>query len=248
MAVWTIVPVKPLRLGKSRLGNVLSEENREALNFCLLEQTLETLKSVKQIEQILVVSRDPRVLSLARSLAIRTVHEAGTPELNHALERATMFVRRLAVQSVLIIPADLPLINTMDIEAILELGKKPPVVVISPDRHKKGTNAMFVNPSGLFKYQYGPDSFQKHVELALEKGARIEIFNRQSISLDLDLPDDLALVRKHHELLNQQQMDEILSSKYQKQERVAGPIFDGISPCEELIRSNRFGDAADGTR
>ena len=44
MTIWAIVPVKPLRRGKSRLAGLLSEEQRTCLNRYLLEHTLTRLK------------------------------------------------------------------------------------------------------------------------------------------------------------------------------------------------------------
>ena len=58
MTLWAIVPVKPLRRGKSRLAGTLSEDERAELNRILLEHTIQTLTNLKEIEQVLVVSRD----------------------------------------------------------------------------------------------------------------------------------------------------------------------------------------------
>ncbi|MCJ7703875.1 MAG: 2-phospho-L-lactate guanylyltransferase [Anaerolineales bacterium] len=194
MALWAIVPVKPLRRGKSRLAEVFTQEERVILNRHLLSNTLDTLKEIKEIEHVLVVSRDPAVLSLARGKGARTVQENGDPGLNIALERATIVAKTYSIRGVLIIPADLPLITTEDIFAMLERAKEPPAVVVAPDRHHKGTNAMLVCPAGLIEYEYGPNSFARHCELAREVGARLEICELPSIALDLDMPDDLDVL------------------------------------------------------
>ncbi|HRJ75818.1 MAG TPA: hypothetical protein PLX90_07460, partial [Anaerolineales bacterium] len=67
MTLWAIVPVKPLRRGKSRLAGTLSENERAELNQKLLEQTLTTLSNLKELDQVLVVSRDPQALTIARN-------------------------------------------------------------------------------------------------------------------------------------------------------------------------------------
>ena len=120
MAFWAIIPVKPLRRGKSRLSSVLSLEARTALNHYLLSNTLEMLASVSEIEYSLVVSRDPEALTIAREYGARTVQEQGSPQLNIALTRATMVAISHSVQGVLIIPADLPLITVEDIHEVLK--------------------------------------------------------------------------------------------------------------------------------
>src|SRR4030042_3101371 len=193
MALWAIVPVKPLRRGKSRLSGVLSLEARTALNHYLLSNTLETLASVPEIEHSLVVSRDPEVLTIAREYGARTVQEQGSPQLNIALTRATMVAISHSVQGVIIVPADLPLLTADDIRAVVKMGVLPPVIVITPDRHHKGTNALLISPPGLIKYEYGPGSFQKHCDKARNLGERLEICERVSVALDIDLPEDLEL-------------------------------------------------------
>ncbi|HVN15000.1 MAG TPA: 2-phospho-L-lactate guanylyltransferase [Anaerolineales bacterium] len=199
MTIWAIVPVKPLRRGKSRLSGTLSEDERAHLNETLLQHTLQTLVDQKEIEQVLVVSRDPHALTIARNYGARTVREDGEPHLNTALKRATIVAQVYATRGVLVLPADLPLLTRDDILALVERATNPPVVVIAPDRHGKGTNALLMSPAGLIEYDFGPGSFQRHCERTKNVGARLEIVNLPSLELDLDLPEDLELVRKMQE-------------------------------------------------
>jgi 2-phospho-L-lactate guanylyltransferase len=194
MTMWAIVPVKPLRRGKSRLAGVLSEEERTALNHYLLAHTLDTLKATHEIEQVLVVSRDPGALALAREHGARTVQENGAPQLNVALTRATIVAKNYSTSGVIIIPADLPLITPQDISSMLKFIHDPPVVVVAPDRHRLGTNALLVCPAGLIQYDFGPGSFERHCDRARQAGARLEICELPSLALDVDLPEDLDLV------------------------------------------------------
>lgn len=205
MTLWAIVPVKPLRRGKSRLAGVLSEDERTDLNQRLLIHTLETLTAIPEIEQVLVISRDQAALALAREHGARTVQEQGAPQLNMALTRATVVVKNYITRGVLIVPADLPLISVQDIQAMLERATDPPVVVIAPDRHHQGTNALLICPVGLIDYKFGPDSFHLHCERARQVGARLEVVDLPSLALDMDLPEDLDQVS--HEF------DEYLAAK-----------------------------------
>jgi len=196
MTIWAIVPVKPLRRGKSRLAGTLSEDERAELNQSLLQHTMQTLTDIKELEQVLVVSRDPHALTIARQHGARTVREDGQPQLNTALTRATVIAKVHATRGVLILPADLPLITREDVLTLIEKAGEPPVVVIAPDRHGKGTNALLICPSGLIEYDFGENSFQRHCERARQAGARLEIVNLPSLGLDLDLPEDLELIRE----------------------------------------------------
>ena len=196
MSLWAIVPVKPLRRGKSRLSKVLSEDERTLLNFTLLGNTLRTLVEVPEIDQIMVVSSDPTALSLAREYHARTVQEDGKPGLTTALRRATVVAQMYAAQDLIIIPADLPLITRDDIQEFISHAGKPPVIVIAPDRHEDGTNALYMSPSGIIEYRSGPGSYKHHIQQAQKKGVRVEVCQLSSFELDLDNPEDLDLLKQ----------------------------------------------------
>jgi 2-phospho-L-lactate guanylyltransferase len=174
----------------------LTEEERATLNRNLLERTLRTLVPLKELDQILVVSRDPNALTIARNHGAKTVQEDGQPHLNTALTRATVVAQVHATQGVLILPADLPLLTEDDVLTLIDRAAKPPVVVIAPDRHGKGTNSLLMVPAGLIEYDFGENSFQRHCERAKQAGATLEIVELPSLGLDLDLPEDLEMIRK----------------------------------------------------
>lgn len=124
----------------------------------------------------------------------RTVLEDGAPQINTAIQRATIVAQSQGARAVLILPADLPLVEPSDLKALLRQGQTPPVVVIAPDRRLDGTNGLFINPAGLIEYGYGPGSFQRHCQRATDAGAILEIVNSERIGLDLDLPEDLEML------------------------------------------------------
>ncbi|MBI9034186.1 MAG: 2-phospho-L-lactate guanylyltransferase [Bacteroidales bacterium] len=191
MSIWAVVPVKPLRRGKSRLADVLTTEERSRLNFSMLTTVLKTLSQVELISQILVVSRDPAALALARELGCRTVREEGVQDLNAALKRASFAAKVYGAKGILIIPADLPLVTNKDFEEFLALIGEPPEVVIAPDKKEGGTNALYINPIGEFLFMYGEDSYNIHINQAKMLGMKVKICKNESIALDIDLPEDL---------------------------------------------------------
>jgi 2-phospho-L-lactate guanylyltransferase len=194
MSLWAIVPIKPLRKGKSRLASVLSEDERAELSRRMLVATVETLKKVRDIDHILVVSRDPEALAAARHAGARTLLENGQPEINGALTRAALVAGAYHARGVLILPADLPLLDPDDVRELVARGRASPSVVISPDRRREGTNALLLTPADAIPFDYGPDSFHRHIELAEAAGVPVEIFEIESVALDLDMPEDLEIL------------------------------------------------------
>jgi 2-phospho-L-lactate guanylyltransferase len=205
MNIFGLIPVKPFRLGKSRLAGVLTDEERVRLNQALLVHTLKALSDVPDIKCFWVVSRDPNVLALARRYQARTILESGNAQLNSALHQATASAQLSSSDGVLILPADLPLLTSQDIRNILSKSSKPPVIVINPDRHRMGTmgtNALLMCPIGIIDYAFGVDSFHNHCCQAMNLHITLEIISLPSISLDLDLPEDL-------DYLQQSKLDQI---------------------------------------
>ena len=196
MSLWAIVPVKPLRRGKSFLSSVLSEDERTLLNYSMLDNTLKALKMVPEIAQVLVVSRDPAALALARDHGGRTVQEDGNPGLNTALKRATVVAKLYSARGVLIIPADLPLITRREIAELIKRLTSPPELIIAPDRRGNSTNAMLICPADLFEIRFGPGSFLYNIAQAKKIGCRVDICPIEAFSLDIDLPEDLDFLRQ----------------------------------------------------
>lgn len=196
MSLWAIIPIKPLRRGKSRLSKVLTESERETLNFNMLIRSINCLKDVNEIDQIVVVSHDPTALSFARDYGVKTILETRNINLNNALRKATAAVKAFNVGSILILPADLPLIIADDIKGMISKTTSSPEIIIAPDRKMYGTNALFVRPPGILDYDFGQWSFKKHIEQAERKKINIEIYNNENIGFDLDLPEDLVLFKQ----------------------------------------------------
>jgi 2-phospho-L-lactate/phosphoenolpyruvate guanylyltransferase len=202
MTLWAIIPVKPLKRGKSRLSSILSESERTTLNQSMLVNTLKTLKSISEIETVLVVSRDPSALAIAREWDARTVLEDGNPELNTALRRAALVAQAYHANELLVLPADLPLMKAEHVKEFLGLAKNIPEIIIAPDRRNDGTNALYINPANLIDFYYGPGSYEKHKKAAERAGAAITVVEKEEFGLDLDLPEDLERLEEIERRIN----------------------------------------------
>ncbi len=200
MSLWVLIPVKPFREGKSRLATVLNPDERERLNRWLLQHVLQTLQQVPGILRVLVISRDPGVLALARREGAQTLQESRTTTLNATLHRAVAFLRARGLTQALILPADLPQLTPDDVEALLEaLDRGPfasnqPRLVIAPDRYHMGTNALALDPVENHEFAFGPGSFYKHIAAARRAGRFVHVVERPGLAYDLDQPEDLSLV------------------------------------------------------
>jgi 2-phospho-L-lactate/phosphoenolpyruvate guanylyltransferase len=196
MKLWAVVPVKPIRSGKSRLAGMLSYYQRQQLIIHILENTLESLNRTGEIDWTIVVSRDEEILNLARSFGAFCLHEDGTTGLNTSLRRATMLAIASGAEEILVLPGDLPYLSTEDIRILLDKRTGHRQLIVSPDRHHDGTNAMFISPIDEAHFAFGPGSFTRHVEEGEKAELEVTVFEIDNIGLDLDLPDDLFYMQR----------------------------------------------------
>jgi 2-phospho-L-lactate guanylyltransferase len=186
--VFAIVPVKGLDTSKMRLSSVLSPEKRRQLTTAMLESVLDALKA-SAINEVLVVSPDLTFQEIAdkHRFSFISPKEKG---LNPSLNEAVQWCLKKKADSVLILPADIPLVSSKDIDRLVELGSEESTVVLSPSGDG-GTNALFLNPPNLIPVCFGPKSFFQHVKEALDKGATIKLHSSRGIMLDVDSEEDL---------------------------------------------------------
>jgi 2-phospho-L-lactate guanylyltransferase len=65
-------------------------------------------------------------------------------------------------------------------------------VVIVPDRHGQGTNALLLTPPDVMEPAFGEGSFARHAARARAAGAAVRVADLPSLALDVDTPEDLA--------------------------------------------------------
>jgi 2-phospho-L-lactate guanylyltransferase len=154
------------------------------------------LTQIKVPHQVLVVSKDSSVLSLARSFKAKTLQEDGESGLNLALKKSIQVIKAYSAQKVMVLPADLPFLNQEDLEGVMKYEVDAPFMLISPDRKLSGTNLLYISPPDLIEFSFGPGSFERHVRQAQAHNATIEVRKFSGSDLDIDSPEDLELFKK----------------------------------------------------
>jgi 2-phospho-L-lactate guanylyltransferase len=99
--------------------------------------------------------------------------------------------------AIVVLPIDLPRVSPEAIAGLLAplRDRDRPLVVIVPDRHRRGTNALLLAPPDAIEFGFGGDSRAAHAACADEAGARLVELDGP-LTLDLDTPDDLLLVEE----------------------------------------------------
>ena len=206
MTLHIIVPVKRLADAKSRLAPVLVEEERLALAWRLLRHVLAVVQDAQEAlgARGAVISADPAALAAANTFGLASLVEEVAAEqpvasaevpLNAALQQAARWASGQKAGALLILPADLPLVTLADVRALWQASQQlysARAMVIAPDNHSAGTNALLVRPPDVLRFEFGADSFHRHCQQAQRLGLAYHIQRSPRLGLDVDLPTDLA--------------------------------------------------------
>jgi 2-phospho-L-lactate guanylyltransferase len=197
MKTLAILPVKSFAAAKERLAESLGAGSRQALAQAMFADVLGSLRRTPGLDGIAVVTSDRAAEAAARAdrvLVLADPAQAGQSEatligIRHALANG--------YDRVLLIPGDTPLVQPDDVAALVAAGDE---VVIVPDRHGTGTNALVLSPPDAIEPSFGPDSLARHVAAAEAAGVSHHVEEIATLALDVDTPADLAELAAELEL------------------------------------------------
>jgi 2-phospho-L-lactate guanylyltransferase len=190
-----ILPIKSFDDAKQRLREVLEPIPRRSLVEAMFSDVLVAIGRSSLKDRLLVVSGDNNAQRIASGYGATVMAD----EQRGHNAAAALGVRRaaeLGAERVLLVPGDCPLLDPAELDALCERPAAARSLLIVPDRHGTGTNALLISPPDAFEPSFGPDSRGRHEEHALKDGLPAETVPISSLSLDVDTPDDLRAVQQ----------------------------------------------------
>jgi 2-phospho-L-lactate guanylyltransferase len=191
-----LVPVKNLSAAKQRLAAVLDQPARTELAQTMLHDVVAALAAWRRRPACSLVTSDPFALGLAREYDFEIIPDPANPGETGAIEMATNLCVTRGIDSTLVIPADIPLIQASELDEILAHAPEEGTV-LAPAADGRGTNAAFRRPANLFPLRFGNDSFKPHLASAQATGKPCVVLQLPSVALDVDNPEDLQQILAH---------------------------------------------------
>ncbi len=186
------MPVKAFRDAKLRLAAVLPAEERRRLSRELAAGVIRAAGPLPAS----VVCDDHEVAAFAESLGAGVIWTPGLG-LSGAVGAGVARLCSDGADVVVVAHADLPRARTFEHLAPARRHERAQAVVsIVPDRVFQGTNVIAVPAAAGFRFSYGRGSFHRHLEEARRLSLAIEVVEDADLSADVDLPADLALLRR----------------------------------------------------
>jgi 2-phospho-L-lactate guanylyltransferase len=184
-----LVPVKNLKIAKQRLSPVLDQAARTELAQAMLHDVVDALASWPNRPEVAVVSCDSFALSLACKYGFEVIADHKNSGETDAIELATRVCESRGLDA-LVIPADIPLVQPWELQAIYDAAPEIGSVLV-PAGDGRGTNAVLRRPAALFPLRFGNDSFRPHLAAANATGRPCEVLSLPGIAVDVDNPADL---------------------------------------------------------
>jgi 2-phospho-L-lactate guanylyltransferase len=183
-----LLPVKAPSGAKQRLHGHLGPDGRRALAWALLVDALDLCQATPFLSWW-VMSTDGQVLDAARGRGLGVLPEP-PGGLNRALASATATLTGMGAGSVTVVPCDVPLATTEDLQDLVEVGSLSEVVVV-PARRDGGTNGLHLRPPEVLEPCFGESSSAAHVALAERLSLRCSLLELPRLALDIDTVADV---------------------------------------------------------
>jgi 2-phospho-L-lactate/phosphoenolpyruvate guanylyltransferase len=184
-----ILPVKSFGAAKQRLADMLGGGARQALAQAMFSDVLATLRRAPELDEIAVVTADRVAESAAGGKRVTVLRDSAQASQSAAALIGIRHALATGYERVLLVPGDTPLLDPREVVALIDGAQG---VVIVPDRHGTGTNALVLSPPDAIEPAFGPGSFARHVAAAEAAELPYRADEVPGLTLDVDTPDDLA--------------------------------------------------------
>jgi 2-phospho-L-lactate guanylyltransferase len=187
--VWALVPVKAPARSKSRLSPWLSREECAELARWMAADVLTALRDSKLLTGIALLG-DGMALDVAGvDENCRLIAEDPQLDLCANLQRAAAGLAAEGVETLLVVPADLPTLRPADVRELLVARRSG--VTVCPAARDGGTNALVSTPPDAVEFLFGPDSARRHIEAAARRGFKTTRLELPAFARDIDTGEDL---------------------------------------------------------
>jgi 2-phospho-L-lactate guanylyltransferase len=194
MRTCAVLPIKRFDDAKQRLDKALNAGSRRALAEAMVCDVLHALRRTTRVDAVIVVTGEHAAEALARAYDAQSIPDDDRGH-SHAARSGVDWALENDFERALLIPGDCPALDPKELDDLLLDGLSAPDVVIVPDRHGSGTNALLLAPPDVIAPSFGPGSRERHEEGAHQAGARCRIAEPRSLVLDVDTAEDLAVLR-----------------------------------------------------
>jgi len=189
--MWAVIPIKQVNDAKHRLESVLSSSERRELSMTMFEDVLSTVMAVQEFECVMVATVCPIAGRIGKRHGASVLPTSQDEGQTAAVALVAKTLSADGIDSMLMLPSDVPLVTVEEIRTVLEAHGNTPSMTIVPARNEQGSNCIALSPPTAAPLRFGSNSYFPHLETARKLGLELHTPKLPGIGLDIDTPEDL---------------------------------------------------------
>lgn len=191
-----VLPLKSLANAKERLATALNTEQRQALCLAMLDDTLSAVRACPKVHDVWLLTADA---GLAQERNTQHIADPGG-DLSAAVTHAAHQFEALGYEHLLVLHADLPLLDTNALDTIIDAHHRlrtrdKRCVSIATDLNRQGSNALLCSPPTAMRFAYGQHSLKAHLDFTRSAAMEAQTLDLAPIATDIDTAEDLDKLR-----------------------------------------------------
>ncbi len=186
--MWAVIPINSFLKTMTRLSKILDQNKRIELTKMMADRMINNLTNIPEIEKIVLLTNESKWVKTYHNNKIIHRKDKTSIDLKENINLTADWLYQQGVKQMLYVSIDLPFAEKNDLIELLNQHTKGLTIVEA--KKDGGTNALIIDLSYLMRFQFGKNSFEKHVRKAESLGIQTNELQIEGLSFDLDNADD----------------------------------------------------------
>jgi len=195
--MWAIIPINEFSRSFTRLSSVLDPEQRTKLAKNLSSRLIQILLAVDEVEKVILFTSEKNWPGEIKHSKLVLRKDEDKKPLKQKIDSVADWAYGLGAKKMMYLSIDLPIVEKKDITQIIDSHKHGLTLVQA--KKDGGTNALIADLPRKINFQFGADSFRKHLEAAKLEKLKTNIQSTEGLSFDLDDHDDWEFLIKYYQ-------------------------------------------------
>ena len=195
--MWAIIPINEFSRSFTRLSSVLDLEQRMELAKNLSSRLIQILLAVDEVEKIVLFTCEKNWPGEMQHSKLVLRKDEDKKPLKQKIDSVADWAYGSGAKKMMYLSIDLPIVEKKDITQIIDSHKHGLTLVQA--KKDGGTNALITDLPRKINFQFGADSFRKHLEAAKLEKLKTNIQSTEGLSFDLDDQDDWEFLIEYYQ-------------------------------------------------
>ena len=196
--MWAVIPINSFLKTMTRLSKIVDQNNRIELTKMMADQIINYLINISEIEKIVLLTNESQWVNTHNNNKIIHRKDKTSMGLKENINQTADWLHQQGVKRMLYVSIDLPFAVKDDLTELIDQHTQGLTIVEA--KKDGGTNALIIDLSYSMKFQFGKDSFERHIKKAKSLEIQTTVLQIEGLSFDLDNVDDWKdLINRNNE-------------------------------------------------